>query len=118
MSTINNAFINTLQQHREGQAIEELSEALAKVTEAALLTGRADKLKVSFTIKPAGGKSRVAIVIEDDIAVTLPKADKANSIFFFHEGALLRDNPAQMQMKLTPVAGGATEEVKAKQATA
>lgn len=114
--SINNSFINTLTQHREGGAIEDLSAALAEVSEAALLTGRAGKIKISLTIKPAGGKSRVAVVIEDDISTTLPKAEKVNSIFFFHEGALLRDNPAQLQMKLTAVAGGIQEEAPAKAA--
>ena len=106
---INNSFINTLTAHREGDAIQELSEKLAEVCDAALLTGRAGKITLTFTVKPAG-KSALAIVLEDDITVKVPKAEKVNSIFFLHEGALVRDNPKQLKMEFKPVAGGQTEE--------
>lgn len=109
---INNHFINMLTIHREGDAISELSKAMAEVTAAALLTGRAGHFSIKFTIKPAG-KQAVAVTVEDDITVKLPKADKCNSIFFSDEnGALLRDNPRQMKLALKSVEGGKAIEVE------
>lgn len=108
---INNHFNAMLAEHREGEAISDLSEAMAEVTEAALLTGRAGSFSIKFTIKPAGGKSAVAVTIEDDIKVTLPKAEKISSIFFAHDGALVRNNPNQRVLNFAPVEGGQEEDV-------
>lgn len=117
---INNHFLNMLQGHREGLAITELSEAMAKATEAALLTGRPGSIILKFTFKPAG-KVAGAVVIEDDITTKLPKAEKVNSIFFFHEGALVRDNPKQLKMEFKPVeqaVGNQLEQLRKEQAQA
>lgn len=115
---INNHFLNMLQGHREGTAITELSEAMAKATEAALLTGRPGSVILKFTFKPAG-KVAGAVVIEDDITTKLPKAEKVNSIFYFHDGALVRDNPKQLKMEFKPVeraVGDQLEQLRAAQA--
>jgi hypothetical protein len=109
---INNHFINMLQGHREGVAITELSEAMAKATEAALLTGRPGSVILKFTFKPAG-KVAGAVVIEDDITTKLPKAEKVNSIFYFHDGALVRDNPKQLKMEFKPVAKAVGDQLEA-----
>lgn len=109
--TINNNFSHFLSIHREGEAIHELSEALAKVSEAALLTGRAGAVMIKFTVK-AAGKTANALVIEDDITTKMPKADKVNSIFFYDHGALVRDNPKQLKLALKEVPGGAPAAIE------
>ncbi len=117
---INNHFLNMLQGHREGEAITELSEAMAKATEAALLTGRPGAVILKFTFKQAG-KVAGAVVIEDDITVKLPKAEKVNSIFYFQDGALLRENPKQLKMEFKPVeaaVGDQLEQMRKEQQTA
>lgn len=55
----------------------------------------------------AGG----ALVIEDEIKTTLPKADKLGSLFFCHPETfeLMRDNPNQKNLEFKASAGGLKE---------
>jgi hypothetical protein len=112
---VNGAFVRALQIHRNGEVISDLSDALAKVTEGVMQTGRAGSVTLKLNIKQAS--AGVAIVIEDDIKTVLPKSDKVGSLFFAHPETfeLMRDNPNQMSLELKAVDGGQQAEPPLKQ---
>lgn len=115
---VNGAFVRALQIHRNGEVISDLSEALAKVTEHVMQTGRAGSVTLKLQIKQASAGG--ALVIEDEIKTVLPKADKVGSLFFAHPETfeLMRDNPNQMALELKAVDGGKAEAVPLKQVAA
>ena len=82
---IDGAFLAILQQHRRGLALSDLSAGLRAVAEAAQPTGRPGTLTAKVTVTPASKGASGALVIEDDIIVKLPKADRQGSIFFSDE---------------------------------
>ena len=107
--TIDNSFTNLLQQHRHGEALNELGQALRNITDAAQLTGNPGCITLKILIAPT--KSG-AVEIMDDIKLTLPKAEKIGSLFFVGEnGALVRNNPNQLEMPLRSIEGGAAVDV-------
>lgn len=106
---VDQSFVLLLQQHRLGGALNELGQALRTITDAALLTGNPGGITLKIAIDPT--KSG-AVEILDDIKVTLPKAEKVSSLFFVGEGgALLRNNPNQLEMPLRSIEGGAPVDV-------
>ncbi len=106
---IDPSFTNLLQQHRQGGCLDELGQAMRDVIDAAQLTGNPGVITLKVMIDPT--KSR-AIEIYDDIKVTMPKAEKEGSMFFVGEGgALVRNNPNQLEMPLRSIEGGAVVDV-------
>ncbi len=104
-SHIDPSFTNLLQQHRLGGCLDELGQALRDVTDAALLTGNPGVITLKIMIDPT--KSG-AVEIYDDVKITMPKSEKVGSLFFVGEnGALQRNNPAQLEMPLRSIQGGA-----------
>jgi hypothetical protein len=100
------SFINLLQNHRSGVMLDEIGQAMRTIVDAALLTGRPGGLTVKIAFAPT---SSGAIEIQDDVKLTMPKADKATSLFFVSDhGALVRNNPNQLEMPLRSIEGGAT----------
>lgn len=107
---IDPSFTNLLQQHRLGGCLDELGQALRDVTDAAQTTGNPGVITLKIMIDPT---KSAAIEIYDDIKVTMPKAEKVGSLFFVGEnGALMRNNPNQLEMTLRSVEGGVTVEVE------
>lgn len=106
---IDQSFVLLLQQHRLGGALNELGQALRNITDACLLTGNPGGITLKIAIDPT--KSG-AVEILDDIKVTMPKAEKISSLFFVGEGgALVRNNPNQLEMPLRSIEGGALVDV-------
>ncbi len=105
----NVAFLTMLQQHRGGETLSDLSEQLAKVTEAVFHLSKAGTLTLKLTIKPAT-RTPGAMVVEDEIKSSLPKPDDRSSIFFAdtESWCLLRDNPNQLALGLRTVDGMVT----------
>lgn len=105
---ISGAFITTLQNHRRGEVLTDLADSLREVTETVQNTGKAAKLTLSLKIRPAskGG----ALVLEDEIKLTLPKTETEGSIFFADSnGNLLRENPKQQKLPLRTIEGDKPE---------
>jgi hypothetical protein len=105
---IDGAFLAMIQNHRRGEALSDLAEAMREVTEAAQLTGKGAVLTLKIKVKPAskGG----AMVVVDEIKMTLPKAEAEGSIFFADEaGNLLREDPNQKTLPLRSIEGGQAE---------
>ena len=98
---VDNSFVTLLQQHRGGEVLNELGQALRTVTDATQLTGKPGGIILKISIDPT---SSAAVQILDDIKVVMPKAEKVGSLFFIGEGgALLRNNPNQLEMTLRTV---------------
>lgn len=110
---INPAFISLLQQHRNGSILNDVADAVREVIEAVQLAGKAGKLTITFTMAPSGATG--AIIISDDIKVTLPKLPKQESLFFADDnGQLVRNDPRQRELPLRSIQGGAVEPTSLK----
>lgn len=108
---INNMFVNTLQEFREGESIAELSEALQALVCAVQDTGKKGELTYKIKITPHGD----AVVLVDEIKVKAPEMDRESAIFFAGgDGVLQRDNPAQRKLdfKEVPVPERELKEVQ------
>ncbi len=105
---LNPAFLTLLQQHRSGQVLNDVAQALAAVSEAVQLAGKAGSLTLTITLKPSGALN--AIVIGDKLKVTLPVLKKPESLFWVDDnGQLVRENPNQRQLPLRTIQGGAVD---------
>lgn len=105
----NGPFAATLQDLDEGRLHAELTDALSEVVAQVMQQGKAGKLTLSLTIKPAARRSD-AVVVGASIAKKLPEPDRPESLFFAtDDGGLSRRNPKQPELPgvLRPVA---TEE--------
>ena len=104
-----------MQVHRHGEMQNDLSAALREITQSAQLRGKPAKMTVTITVKPAA-QIKGAVLIEDDIKVTLPKperenTERENSIFYATEdGTLLREDPKQMKLQLRVIEAPAVSE--------
>lgn len=107
---IDSAFLSLLQNHRRGDALTDLSQAMREVAEAVQLAGKPGVLTLKIKIEPAGNNG--AFITEDEISIKLPKKQKETSIFFEDEnGNLVRHNPhAQVELELRTVSGGAENQ--------
>lgn len=103
-------FFGLMQVHRHGEMQNDLSAALRDITQAAQLMGKPAKMTVTIVVKPAA-QIKGAVLIEDDIKVTLPKPERENSIFYATEdGTLLREDPKQMKLQLRVIEAPAVSE--------
>jgi hypothetical protein len=91
-----NSFELTLREHRNGGAVQDLSEELAKVVAGVRATGKAGKLKLTLTIKPPA-KGIGFLVVEDDIDAKIPKEPVESSIFYATDDNVLQRNDPQQQ---------------------
>lgn len=106
---IDGAFLSVLQQHRKGEVLSDLAEAMREVAGAVTLTGKAGTVMLKIKIRPAskGG----ALVVEDEVKTALPKTETQGSIFFADDkGNLLREDPNQTTLPLRTIEGGAEEK--------
>ncbi len=109
-NVIDQSFVMLLTQHRGGEALNELGQALRDVTDAALLTGNPGVITLKLMIDPT--KSG-AVELYDDQKITMPKAEKVGSLFFVgQDGKLQRNNPAQLEMPLRSIQGGVVQDAE------
>lgn len=97
---VDGSFVNLVQQHRQSQMLNEIGQAIRSITDAALLTGKPGGITIKLVFNPTQSG---AIEIADDIKVIMPKAKKPSTLFFLHEGTLVRNNPNQLEMPLREV---------------
>lgn len=100
---IDAAFLTLLQQHRMGHALNELSKAMREAIETSTRLDKPAGVTLKLAFKPAGNRSG-AIVVVDDIKVTLPKEKPQSSMFFCDEaGNLFKNDPNQRELPLKAI---------------
>ena len=98
-----NNFVAVLTQLRRGAAVMDASEGLAEVVKAVRKTGKKGKLVLTISVKPLNKGD--AVDLEDEVNPKLPKPNMGSSLFFADDdGALVRNDPRQGELKLTVVA--------------
>lgn len=85
---------------RSGLTHTELSEGLAKVSEAVLAHGGKGTITLKITVQQLGHENR--LLVRDTVAVSAPKPVRESSIFFYNKRArgLSRQDPDQKELEL------------------
>jgi len=92
-------FTDTLRDIRGGDVIEELTAQLREVVARVRDTGRPGALSLTLKVKRASKGAGNTLVIEDDIKVKLPVAEKGETILFAtDDGDLQRNDPRQPKL--------------------
>lgn len=90
-------FADTLQRLRSGAVSRELADAMQELVESVMDTHRAGTL--TLQLKVSKSKATGMVEIADTVAVKLPKADRAVSMFFVTDDHnLSRTNPHQDEL--------------------
>lgn len=112
---ISNAFARWLAEFRDGESLNELTEAMQECVGAARETNKPAELKFSIKFTPNGD----AICVTDKIETKLPKEEREKCIFFpTEENTLQRDNPRQKTLDLRTVEKPRQEVVTLQKAVA
>ena len=109
------SLLATLQRHRGGKVLEEASAELAKVVAGVMATGKPGSLTVTLNVKVAS-RGQNAVTVTDKVTSKVPLTATPDSFWFANEeGALLKDDPRQREMKFAPrtVEGEATTDGEA-----
>lgn len=93
-------FNDTLREMAGGRTHQEMTEKLAEIVEAVMLTHRAGKLTLEITVKPNGDH---AVTLSDKVKATVPEGSRGDSVFFVKDGSLQRNDPRQTEMNLRRV---------------
>jgi len=107
-------FINTLTRLNRGSCINELDDALAKLTQQCRMTGKPGVLTLKLKMKPVDASGDM-MEISDAIAVSKPEMPRKAALFYATDtGQLCRNDPNQPDLPhLREVDGGqAAAEVK------
>lgn len=96
-------FINTAQDIRRGQFLEDCGDKLHEVVASVAETGKAAKLTIEITVKPAS-KGQGAVIISDKIRSKLPELPAGETILFVTpENNLQATDPNQGSLDLRDV---------------
>lgn len=86
---------DTLRELNAGKFVEQLSEAMAELVRACIVTGKAGTLNISLKLKPAKGSDTV-MTIEQDYKLKAPVFEQPQQFFFVTQGdTLVCENPEQ-----------------------
>ncbi len=96
-----NAFDTVLRQHRKGKFLGELSAALQEAVLGVRECPGTATISVTLKITPAGRDN--ALVVVDEIKVKIPQPENKGIWYGTEDGALVRVNPDQTEMKLSAV---------------
>lgn len=93
-------FFDTARDIRRGQFLEDAADELHKVVAAVEETGKAAKLTIEITIKPAS-KMQGAVIISDRIKAKLPEMPAGDTILFVTpDNNLVATDPRQKPLDL------------------
>lgn len=99
-------FLDTLRDLRGGNVHDELSDALQEVVAAVSAEGKAGKLTLTISVKPAGA-GQGALLVVDDIKIAVPKPTNGGTIFYATpDNNLQREDPKQSRLPLRDVGAG------------
>jgi predicted secreted protein len=92
-----NMFARALAEVSHGDLADQASEQLAALVAAVGETAKKGTLTLTLEIKPRGHDSG-QVEVSGSVKINAPTPDVAPSMFFVHEGQLVRDNPRQMKL--------------------
>lgn len=105
-----NTFEKTMREVRQGHALGEASEKLTELVKQVRANGRCGELVIRLKVKPASRGETTTLMVEDEIVVKLPKAERPQTVFFASDENLLQRNdprqPEFEQLKVVEGAGG------------
>jgi len=102
---IDRTFLNILANHKGGACVSDVSAALKQVTAAAQETGRAGKVILTMSLRPASKGTAGTLVFETKVKAQVPEAEAAGSIFYADaDYNLVREDPNQRKLDLRVVA--------------
>jgi hypothetical protein len=107
----NGVFLSTVSTMGGGRTLEKLEDAMREATRAAREAGTKSKVSLELTIAPSGeGVGGTPLFkVTGKVKKTLPEKPEPASNFFADENDnLSRRNPAQEEMKLGVMEGGAS----------
>lgn len=94
------SFLDTAREIRGGQFLEDCADGLHAVIAAVEETGKAAKLLIEISIKPAS-KGQGAVILADKIKTKLPELPVGETIMFVTpENNLQRNDPRQGALPL------------------
>jgi hypothetical protein len=88
-------FVGFIADHRGGQTARELTDQLAKVTQAVRDTGKAGSVTLTLAIAPLKDATDI-LVVTDTVKGKVPELPRPKAVYFPDDhGGLHRDNPRQ-----------------------
>lgn len=105
-------FSDVLRDVRHGELIDDATTAMAELVKVVDETGKAGKLVIELTVKPAS-KGTGTMVVSDKLTLKKPELPRGETIMFgTPEGSLQLSDPRQKALELKTVpaslAGDAT----------
>lgn len=104
-----NSFQQTLQNIEGGNLANELAEQFARLIGSVKERGKQGSITLALKVKPLDADAESVSVVAS-VKITEPaKAERASIFFTTDDNTLVRNNPAQQEMKLEPVAKADTK---------
>ena len=111
--TATRPFLETLRELRNGATMDDLSEQMAALVAAVRDSNKSGSLTLTIKLRPATRNDATTVLIDDDVVVKMPKAERAATIMFTTEdNSLSRDNPRQQKLNLRGVPDEKPETLK------
>lgn len=106
------SFFDTVRDLRRGEFLNDCADKLQEVVAGVEDTGKAGKLLIEITIKPAS-KGQGAVMVADKITVKLPQLPAGETIMFVTpENNLMANDPRQADLPLKSVPAPVAAEFK------
>lgn len=110
------SFFDQIKHVRKGGLLEDCGDELRKVVKSVNDTGKAAKLVIEITVKPAS-KGQGAYIVSDKVEAKLPKLPSGETIMFgTPEDNLVANNPSQGDLPLREVTQPGVQSADLKQA--
>lgn len=114
MTTELQRFSAWVAEHRRGDLDDELTAALAAVTERVAALGKTGTITLKLALKANGPNARTIVAV-DHVTVTEPEPDREQSIYYAGDGGRLsRDDPYQQRFPIRTVEEDATPAAEAR----
>lgn len=104
---IDNSLLTLLQHHRQGDCLNEVSEALRTLTTAVKSTGKKGKLILELTVAPLSKGGGSAVSVTDAISLRSPAVEREIGVFYVgDDGMLSRNDTRQRELPFQELDGG------------
>ncbi|WP_341674986.1 hypothetical protein [Niveibacterium sp. SC-1] len=105
-------FFDTVRDLRRGALLDEAADKLQEVIAGVTETGKAGKLVIELSVKPAS-KNQAAVTVSDKVTAKVPALPAGETIMFVTvENNLVPNDPRQSSLDLKQVTTSAPTELK------